>query len=43
MTMFTSPERIALRPMIAACMPEPHILLSVVASTESGSPALRPA
>ncbi len=38
-----SPAAIAERAMIAACMPDPHILLSVVASTESGRPALRAA
>ena len=33
------PEARASWAMIAACMPEPHILFTVAASTPSGSPA----
>ncbi|EQB01935.1 hypothetical protein L288_17085 [Sphingobium quisquiliarum P25] len=33
------PAAIASAAMIAACMPDPHILLTVVASTDRGRPA----
>ena len=36
----TEPAASASAAMIAACMPEPHILFTVVASTWLGSPAL---
>ena len=37
--MSIAPARSASPAMIAACMPDPHILLTVVASTDCGSPA----
>ena len=37
------PAASALLARIAACMPEPHILLTVVASTDVGRPAPRAA
>ena len=35
-----SPAEIEARPIMAACMPDPHILFSVVASTDLGRSAL---
>ena len=39
-TRSTLPAASASEPMITVCMPLPHTLLTVVASTDFGSPAL---